>query len=538
MKRLLFLSCLLFHSFTILTAQTVSTTDSVSPAVLNWHLKDPAKEKVMGTAVEQAYETILRNRKPAKKIIVAVIDSGIDTAHADLNAVIWRNPREIPGNNTDDDGNGYVDDIHGWNFLGNSSGENITYENYEETRIVRKYRERFRNVTSADGLSPAEAAEFRMYEQASKWLAEELKKHEGEKRNIENFEKNLKGAENIIRNHLGKENYTVAELRSISASGEVKAAQQYLVSLYDRGYSASDLEEYKKRNSQFLDYHLNLNYNPRTITGDDPENINDRNYGNNNVKGDRAEHGTFVAGLIGALRNNGFGINGIAESVEIMSLRAVPSGDERDKDIALAIRYAVDNGAKIINMSFGKNYSPEKQLVDDAVKYAESKGVLLVHAAGNNGENSDVRERYPTRRLNDGTIASNWLEVGASSREEGKELPGIFSNYGKKAVDLFAPGVELASLHPENRYDVGDGTSYASPVVAGIAALVWSYYPDLKYSELREILLSSVTDAGREKVYVPGMSSTKRDSSRFSELSVTGGLVNAYKALEMAGRRK
>jgi subtilisin family serine protease len=283
-----------------------------------------------------------------------------------------------------------------------------------------------------------------------------------------------------------------------------------------------------------LQQHLNLEYNPRTLVADNPEDINDRLYGNNNVIGPRADHGTPVAGIIGAVRGNNLGIDGIAQEVQLMILRAVPQGDERDKDIALAIRYAVDNGAHIINMSFGKDFSPHKHYVDEAVQYAEAHNVLLVHAAGNDGQNIDLVDNFPTKHYKAGKQANNWIEVGATSLKADKNFNGIFSNYGKQNVDLFAPGVDVISLAPDNKYDKMDGTSFAGPVVSGVAALVWSYYPELTAQELKEVLMKSCTLYPKLKVHTPAEDPTKKQKVNFSDLSVTGGVVNAYEALKLA----
>jgi subtilisin family serine protease len=264
------------------------------------------------------------------------------------------------------------------------------------------------------------------------------------------------------------------------------------------------------------------------VVGDDPNNMEEKYYGNNHVKGPDALHGSHVAGIIAAARNNSLGINGIADNVKIMVVRAVPNGDERDKDVANAIRYAVDNGAKVINMSFGKYYSPEKKMVDEAVKYAMSKDVLLVHAAGNESKNKDVEQSFPSRDLIDGSVAGNWLEVGANGYKKGKNLLGNFSNYGKTKVDLFAPGVDIYSTVQDNKYLNESGTSMASPAAAGVAAMIRSYYPELKANEVREVLMKSVV-VYKKKVKVPGK---KKEKAKISELCISGGLINANNAVK------
>ena len=284
---------------------------------------------------------------------------------------------------------------------------------------------------------------------------------------------------------------------------------------------------------KFLDFHLNTDYNAREAIGDDPDNIEDTDYGNNNVEGPSAGHGTFVSSLIAANRENTVGIQGIAKSVQIMCLRAVPDGDEYDKDIALAIRYAVDNGANVINMSFGKAYSPHKDWVDEAMMYAASKNVLLVHAAGNDSKNNDEKPSYPCDLTKDGKTVSTWMEIGANTIKGKKYLCGTFSNYGVGSVDLFAPGVDVIGALPDDKYAMLNGTSFASPVSAGVAALVWSYHPELSAEELKDILMKSVTYYGKKKVKIPS-NADKPPKARFRDICLTGGVINAYRALLLA----
>ena len=263
------------------------------------------------------------------------------------------------------------------------------------------------------------------------------------------------------------------------------------------------------------------------------EDLNNRNYGNGNVKGPDVEdalHGTHVAGIIAQLRGNGIGGDGVvAKNVEIMAVRAVPNGDEFDKDIALAIRYAVDNGAKVINGSFGKDYSPHKEWVWDAIKYAESKDVLIVHAAGNDSKDVDVEPNFPTDEVNGKEIADNLITIGALNTATGSKMVADFSNYGQKNVDVFAPGVKIYATIPNNKYKYEQGTSMASPNAAGVAALIRSYYPSLTASQVKHILMDSGVAipgnvaVGEEKVQIP-----------FSNTCVSGKIVNAYNAILMA----
>jgi subtilisin family serine protease len=466
---------------------------------------------------------------------LAVIDTGIDIDHADLQGKIWTNRAEIPGNGIDDDGNGYIDDIHGWNYLGHPNGENISHENLEYTRLVKQYRSMFDTIASTDQLPAHQLNIYRQYVAAEKEYEKEKQKFESRRKSITDFENRMLLVESILREHLLADELSIPAVQKIKTKNKrIKAAKSIYLGAHKNGYTEKVIAQMKKGVDEYLNYKLNLDYSPRTLLNDDITNLSDINYGNNDVVGPDAFHGTFVAGIIAANRNNHLGINGIADSIQIMVLRAIPDGDEYDKDVALAIMYAVDNGAKIINMSFGKAFSPHKHLVDKAVKHAEANGVLLIHAAGNDSNNIDEIPNYPNNTTDTG-IATNWLNVGASTYKKGKQLPATFSNYGQHNVDLFAPGANLISLTTRNKYIESNGTSFAAPVVSGVAALVWSHYPHLTATQLREILLKSVSPLRNQKVYLPNSENQKKKTTtQFGKLSKSGGIINAYEALRMA----
>ncbi|WP_210487548.1 S8 family peptidase [Rufibacter aurantiacus] len=530
---------LLLAGFTVFPAlaqdDPVSSVSELDQAYVNWHNLDPTQDKIQGTGVNRAYKELLNNKKPKKTIVVAVIDSGIDILHEDLKGRIWTNKKEVAGNGQDDDQNGYVDDVNGWGFLGNAKGENIRYETYEYVRQLRRLAPTYEKVNSISEVPLAQQPEYKLYQQSKQLYDKELAKYQQTRQTLAAFEKVLIQVQNVLANHLQTKEYTLQDVQRISSPDQnVMNAKNWLLSKYSQGLTVEAFLKYKEHTDTYLDKHLNLAFNPRTIINDNPQSITDNKYGNNDVVGPRPTHGTPVSGLIAGLRGNNLGIDGIAEDVQIMALRAVPEGDERDKDIALAIRYAVDNGANIINMSFGKIMSPEKSFVDEAVRYAESKNVLLVHAAGNEATDNDKVTHYPTRVLNDGSQIKTWIEVGASSRMLGKDFVGVFSNYGKQTVDLFAPGVDIVSLAPENKYGKMDGTSFSSPIVSGVAALVWSYYPELTAAELKDVILKSATVYPKETALYPNLEGEARKKARFADLSRTGGLVNAYNALMLA----
>jgi subtilisin family serine protease len=493
----------------------VNSVDKLDAHYLNWYNLDVENDGKVGTSVNKAYEKLLTGRQTKKTIIVAVIDSGVDPDHEDLKGRIWINDNEIPENNIDDDKNGYIDDIHGWNFIGNANGQNINGENLEYTRIIK------------DKNSP-------FYSEAKQLYDAELEKRTQEKASILKFEAIYNKAKSIIKTQTNIDVKTIDDIIKVNSQDpEVLRAVAFLKDRYEKGFTEEILKDIITSNNAWLEKRLNPNFNPRTIIGDDPTNLNDRNYGNPDVKGPRANHGTSVAGVIAGLRNNNLGIDGIATDVKLMILRSTPDGDERDKDVALAIKYAVDNGAHIINMSFGKQFSPQKSFVDEMVKLADKKNVLIVHAAGNEGSNIEVKERFPSERYLDGTEPTNWIGVGASGSKLNDEIAAVFSNYGQKHVDLFAPGENIISTDTSSMYSMNDGTSLAAPVVTGIAALLLSYYPDLKPADVISILMESSYKVDK-KVMIPNLQSGDRKKVKFSELSKSGGIVNAYNALVLA----
>ncbi|MFI5135385.1 MAG: S8 family serine peptidase, partial [Chitinophagales bacterium] len=343
---------------------------------------------------------------------------------------------------------------------------------------------------------------------------------------------------------IGNTDPTVEQLENLkSIPDSLQRAKLILVQYMKEGNSAAelydDLEEAVNEVAADAQYHYNVDYNSRAIVGDNYDDVSERYYGNNDVAGPDPMHGTHVAGIIAADRNNNIGIKGIADNVKILVVRSVPDGDERDKDIGNSIRYAVDMGAKVINMSFGKGYSYNKKAVDDAMKYAEEHDVLIVHGAGNDAENADVKKVYPNKYFENGGVANNFINVGASKWDNNVAM---FSDYGKKNVDLFAPGVSIYSTVPGNKYRNLQGTSMASPMVAGVAAMIRSYFPSLTAPEVREILIKSCTKM-KGKVALPGEQSEqdkddqKAKMVKWKQLCVSGGIVNAYKAVELAEKK-
>ena len=470
---------------------------------------------------------LLAGRQPRRTVIVAVIDGGVDTAHIDLRGNLWSNPKEVAGNGRDDDGNGFVDDVRGWNFIGGSNGEDVRYDTFEVTR------EHVACMKSAAGGSAEAAAQERCAKIAE---AFEKKKNEAEQTlaQVQMIEGAMSQILPMLRQALATDSLTVEKVTAFKpATASLTQARTAYLQLAENGITQDVIDDAKKAYGSQLKYGLDPDFDPRSIVGDNYTDPDERHYGNGDVMGPDAHHGTHVAGIIGAIRGNGVGVDGIAPAVRIMSVRTVPDGDERDKDVANAIRYAVDNGANVINMSFGKDYSPYKPAVDEAVKYADSKGVLMVHAAGNDGADLGAKENFPTPVLGGGSKAANWIEVGASSWKGGENLAASFSNYGKDQVDVFAPGEDVLSTMPGGEYKREDGTSMAAPVVSGLAALIMAYYPQLTAADVKQVILQSTTSHADQMVMLPG-SGPAGQKVPFGTLSRTGGIVNAFAALRMA----
>ncbi len=497
--------------------------------IQNWPHADISTDSVPGMSLAKAYEFL--SGKKTQTTIVAVIDSGIDINHEDLKDQAWVNTGEIAGNGKDDDKNGYIDDIHGWNFLGGAKGA-ATPEQLEITRIYKKLDLKYADKTIGQ-ISEKDKEEYAYYHKVKKDFDKRVAEATKDYEYYQGLEKMLKEADAAAQKKFNKKDYTIADLNTLSAEEQ----NPLLMKILSSGGTAEDASKQLERGIDYYGSQVNTMYNVdfdgRAITGDNAYDIKDIPYGNAFTIGsvDDEMHGTHVAGISLATRNNGKGMNGVASNVKLLSVRAVPDGDEYDKDVALAIRYAVDNGAKVINMSFGKSYSPNAEWVYDAIKYAASKDVLLVHAAGNDSKNIDKSDNFPTDapdKINE--IADNVITVGAMTRHYDENLVAGFSNYGKLNVDIFAPGLEIYSTVPKSEYKSIQGTSMASPEVAGVAALVRSYYPQLSASQVKHILMNS----GIKIDFDVKLPKGEGKKVPFSSLSVSGRVLNAYNALVMA----
>jgi len=529
----------------VIFATSVVAQTSKKEAPKGWHLMDKEKSGFYGVSIDKAYDFAKSKNLKSKTVIVAVIDSGIDTLHEDLKPILWVNKKEIPNNNIDDDKNGYTDDVHGWNFIGGKDGRNVKENSLEVNRVYHMYKSKNEDKTiNENELNAADLEEYTMWKKAEK---KTMGSQEGGADVVimKKFLANTKKADSTLKVAMGKEIYTGTELDAYTTKNDAeKKAKVNLLGLMkgNNQMEASNkefitgFEDYVSGEERKQEAKTKAPFDFRgDIVKDNPTDFNDKNYGNKDIMAATSFHGTHCSGIIGAIRGNGKGVDGVASDVRIMTIRAVPDGDEHDKDVALAIRYAVDNGAQIISMSFGKDFSPRKDWVDDAVKYAESKDVLLVHAAGNDAKDVDTDDNFPSALFKDGKYRpNNYITVGASGDPTNGGLTANFSNYGKNEVDVFAPGVQIYSSVPGgNTYGNASGTSMACPLVAGIAALTLQYYPNLSAKQLKYVIEKSAIQPD-QKVMKPGSD----EKVNLSDLSKTGGIANACEALKLASTIK
>lgn len=484
----------------------------------NWQNLDLRKDSAFGISTEKAYSELLKNKIP-KEIIIAVIDMGVDTAHEDLRSVLWANQHEIPGNGTDDDHNGYVDDIQGWNFSELDSGkQDIALLAMKNKSFYDSLAYSVIPVTYLDGY------------RANRKALKECNELRARAVNLFNILTLNSAILDRMVQKIGKQNPSISDFENYKTNDESEKNISKLVIRFLALYH--DFDEYKVNNIEkpieLLKFQLehSLNFDEGRT---DPK---PTGTGDNDVTGPflllseiepGAYHGTSIAGVIAADRNNNIGIKGIADHVKIMSLRVISFFDGMsDRNLARAIRYAVDNGAKVINMSFARDYSVKKNVIDETIKYAMKKDVLIIKAAGNEGVDVDDETNYPNKIYDDKSGEANaWIEVGASGWKDDSTLACSFSNYGKKHVDVFAPGNHLLSCSPGSKYEDATGTSIAAPMVSGLAALIWEYYPMLTARQVKEIIMKSVV---------------KRDILK--DKCVSGGVVNAYNALQLAAAYK
>lgn len=549
---LLFISCKAVKESKTTIVNLPGKTESSNEAIQTWFQKDYHQDTIPGISLDKWYN---RNQKKPKikSIIVAVIDTQIDLKHEDLQGQIWTNINEIPNNGIDDDHNGYTDDINGWSFTGTKNGGYVVWGNFEYVRLVRDWTPLFKDKTESQ-IAVQDIPNYKEYQRA-------LKIFEVDNSDYKNWLKSSKYsvalfpiAKDSLKHYFPKEDYTYKQLDSMykkykindktfrqrreDNDRDIGAMIGFMKVRFD--FNEKTIETMKDTETQMdsiVNKNLNVNFDERFYIGDNPK-VLEKGYGNNNVSNNRSGHRTIqdhctkVSGIIAANRVNNLGIKGIAQNVKIMPLSISFSGDEHDKDIAMAIRYAVDNGARVINMSFGKEFSLHKEWVFEAFQYAEQHNVLLVHSAGNNHFNVDENPYYPSDNNFDGSkeICGNFINVGSISSKLDSTFVSTFSNYGKQNVDLFAPGDKIYSTSAGNVYKSDSGTSLAAPMVSGTAALIWSYYPKLTAVEVKQIILDSGMAYDIE-VIVPGSGNKKVP---FSELSKSGKVLNVFNAMQLA----
>jgi subtilisin family serine protease len=505
----------------------------------NWQNKDIIKDSIPGISLDRAYQELLKN-KIGKQVIVAVIDAQMDIHHEDLKQAIWVNKDEIPNNGIDDDKNGYVDDVNGWNFIGNTKGESVYESHFEFIRVIKKFKDIFENK-SFDSVNNQLKTEYILYKKAKKRVQKEYKRMAYIKSAMDYSINWLDSIKNILKPYFPDEKYTIKKLKSYQTKDKkLKSAINRMIIAIRRDWSIKFFKKRIKDLDRYNDFYLNLNYNDRDLVGDDVNDVKDVKYGYHNVLVNpkfKVYHATYMAGVIGAIRNNNIGLDVFSNQIKIMPLVVSSNGDENDKDIALAIRYAVDNGAKVINMSFIKDFSMHQKWVQDALIYAEKHQVLCVHGSGNDHLDNDTFTNYPVDYDNFGfEIVDNFIEVGSNAYHANKWLISSFSNYGIKNVDIFAPGQNIYTTNINDGYTYDDGTSMAVPMVTGIAALIWSYYPNLKAKQVKEIILASGVSYDLD-VEITGEDGKKK-LVPFNSLSKSGKIVNAYNALLFAKNYK
>jgi subtilisin family serine protease len=539
------------HFYLVVIGLVLSTFSASAQTDIpkGWHLLDVKQDSFYGISLNKAYQFLQAKKIKTTTVTVAVLDSGVDTLQEDLQPVLWHNPKEIPNNNIDDDKNGYVDDYYGWNFLGNKNGESLVTTTKETVRFYHQYKDEFggKQIDTLK-LSAKEKYRYQVWKQAAEDLNISTDKELELSLTLMAL-KSIKNCDSILRNEMNVEEYTAAQLEKYepktneskrSKLNYITTLQILQIDLDEKNTSIiNQLEEYiTTQKKEFEGKESKPTNYRKDIIKDDYNNIKDKFYGNKNVTASNSMHGTHVAGIIAAKRNNNMGIDGIADNVKLMPIRVVPDGDEYDKDIALAIFYAVDNGAKVINMSFGKEISPEKYWVDSAIKYAAAKDVLLVHAAGNDSEDNDTTNNFPSPIYqNKISQAKNFITVGASTdpKISGGGFVADFSNYGKHSVDVFAPGVKIYStVLGVSNYSNQKGTSMAAPVVAGVATLLRSYFPKLTAIQTKNIIEKSVFRPNEDDEIQVSLFGMKVDRLKLKDACTTGGIVNAAKAVELA----
>jgi cell wall-associated protease len=517
--------------FLIISCKTKRNFNSISN-IKEWYYFDLSSDSIPGISLERAKQEQLINKK-GKKVLLALIDGDIDTQHEMIKDYLWKNEYEIPNNGLDDDLNGYIDDLNGWNFWGNRNTADINDKSqYEYVRIINKLDPYFKNK-SIDNISSDSLAMFQMYLKAKKRYQKEYDTQIVEMRSfISELEEAYYHQKDTILKVYPDLTFQIDSIKKIKSDNKrINTIKDNLI-YYLNVDIENGIEGLKRRLSFDENCYLNFDFKDRFIVNDDVNDLFDVNYGNPkiNYPNHFGNHGTSVLSQITSIFK--FVDN---KNLKIMTLLTAVYGNEHDKDIALAIKYAVNNGAQIIVFTMSKEFSSHNEWVKEAIEYAASKDVLIIKAAGNYGYNLSLNDYYPNDKNTDETeFVNNFINVGASTKNLNKNLIADFSCYSDKEVDIMAPGSEITIAIQNNQYEISDGTSFAAPIVAGIAALLKSYYPDLKAHEIKEILMESGTVIDLEVEIKDEQGNPKKVP--FSSLSKSGKIVNAYQALVLAQR--
>lgn len=499
---------------------------------INWWMKEK-NDSLASSDILKLFNRLSPRLKTTKqKVVIAVLDADVDIYHKRFKDFLWLNKYETAKDSLDNDNNGYIDDLHGWNFLGTKKdGSSLEFTLIEETRILRKFsKEEITQLYKEGSILFSYDSVKKSYDNIKKSLIEKISPYKA-------AEAGYVFCMDTLRKTFQHKKLNLEIINTLQSKDTIvmQPCINYVKQMYEDDYPFDEFTEYLNYNRKALKTCLNLNYDNRVLVGDDIYDICDSQYGSPifSTITPKMEHGTEVSGvIINALTSIQDNYK-ISLPIKIMPSCITGNGDPTDKDTALAIRYAVDNGAKVINLSQTKSFSINKKFVDKALKYAEKKDVLIVKSAGNEGLNLDEVLRFPNDNNKKGEeFIDNMIVVSGSTKFTNKNIFDSDYNYGKKNVDVFAPGIDISTFSPSNNYTESSGTSYSAPIVATIAALLRSYFPNLSAKQVKQILMDSGTS------YNVNIPFKQKDGSEkmipFSELSKSGKVVNAYNAFIMA----
>ena len=520
-----------------------------------WWKADWKKDSLPGISLDEAYN-YLKGRK-SKSVIVALIDGPLDINHNDLKNSIWVNKKEISNNAIDDDANGYVDDVHGWCFTANKNDVYRSNQPSLEADVYKTWKKKFEQIDGSK-LRGVEKVQYENYIDGKTKLLERYKiLYLGSLLPVDTTKLTIDSSRFVqyLDHLLPQYKDTIISkilFATLPYNDTYDSAANQLFAIITKNSHEWDLRlsEFDSSNkyqpgytNYFAPYALGYNKtilddtltNFRSLIGDDPNNFDDRFYGTPSISIPSSDmpHATMIAGIIAAKPSGKNGVKGISDNVQIMELSTgVPGGGTENKELVNAIYYAVNNGATIINISLrpaGIEVHVKELRV--AFDYADKHNVLIVNAAGNDGLNLD-HEKYIMGQGSDGKEHDTFIRVGATTELMNDQLAWESSDFGKNTVDIFAPGKNIYSTFPGNAYNSLSGTSFAAPMVAGVAALLKSYFPKLTSKQVKEILMKSSFRPGI--LVTPPLGSGIENKIPFSKMSKSGGIVNAYNAVKLA----